>query len=226
MSRHDNSGLRNQAIGTAIGINATSRWKRQQHWNDDRSSQRPNYVASPRYMIHLEGRSQLRLPDDRGWYSLSGSQLGLLNRISQIPLQRLNIKACFPQNSVILFVLVAEDHKTASIALTCVPRTRTPSNAEPQFHLHMMARSFYMPFTWTRTVQGDAVVRYDKTGSASALRVKNKCHDQSVQTQNLAENEDQNHSHENPRLLHIWSYSHITNYTDRITRSESGQTDT
>merc|ERR1712000_338437 len=63
-------------------------------------------------------------------------------------------------------------------------------------------------------------------GVESCLRVHEKSNNQTVKTQNFSENENENHSNEETRLLGGTTDTSVTNNTDSETSSETGETST
>lgn len=61
--------------------------------------------------------------------------------------------------------------------------------------------------------------------SASTLRIQNQRNDQPIETQDLAENQNQHHPDEDPRLQHVAPHAHIAHDTNRIAGSEPREAD-
>lgn len=60
---------------------------------------------------------------------------------------------------------------------------------------------------------------------SNLLDGKNEANDETVESQSLSENEDQNHTDEETGLLSVGANTSVTNDTDGHTGSETGETD-
>jgi hypothetical protein len=76
--------------------------------------------------------------------------------------------------------------------------------------------------------RGNFVLDFLRRGSAGGLGVgvQNEGNDETVKTQDLSENQDQNHSDEEPGLLGSSTHTGISNNTDSKTGGKSSKSDT